>query len=624
MDEVFNSKNSNSTQASAFLTKKGSLQIDTESIEAQLDRLNFAVLGVLKPEDKELCDSFSFQGYDAFMDSEDIIEGTEQLEYKHERSLMILEDFRSHEFRKDRDNTKQLRISCKLGEMYKLKSDISKMIEIIEKKISNQVTLELGGVKILIDIYNHTIFASKADLCSNFLTNNTEASHYLPYIKQLENEVEELTHKKYHDRSLSDIEKNMFQAYQDDFFIKESSPLINPSSLSSNFYGQRNSGLEIEYRSKRQLHLTREALVKEIEWECAQNKIVKANYETKVKILEEKEAFFKKSVNEFSNEIQKRIKIIEIEKNKIQNERNSVYEKEKNIRIKLNSIKDEANALIDALKIEENFITPVNTPCITPRHNTIEESNDPVKIEEEIRGLESDLELAQDKNSINFKINRLKNKLSAIKTEKALNSSVNVKRLSSFNGQRNIPTTPRAFFPAKLDISIDLKKTIVPNTPKMNNRAFTCFTGRNNTDVSSEFSPQTTIRSHYQPDTQEISSKDDNLSKMLELKDLRLRKKEDELNKREIKLQNTWIKLPNANELIPMVQNELINYQNKSLALDKVQHELEIQIKENLENKKKIQEIESKYAKMMKNIEEKTKIAEKLEDLILTFDEISI
>ena len=71
-------------------------------------------------------------------------------------------------------------------------------------------------------------------------------------------------------------------------------------------------------------------------------------------------------------------------------------------------------------------------------------------------------------------------------------------------------------------------------------------------------------------------------------------------------------------------QNELINYQNKSLALDKVQHELEIQIKENLENKKKIQEIESKYAKMMKNIEEKTKIAEKLEDLILTFDEISI
>ena len=70
----------------------------------------------------------------------------------------------------------------------------------------------------------------------------------------------------------------------------------------------------------------------------------------------------------------------------------------------------------------------------------------------------------------------------------------------------------------------------------MNSRALTFF---GNFENSYELSPQSTLRNTYSETISENIEKDENLIKFLELKDLRLKKKEEELNKKELKLQNS-------------------------------------------------------------------------------------
>ncbi|OMJ90600.1 hypothetical protein SteCoe_6998 [Stentor coeruleus] len=620
--EVFLSGCSLSTHTSAIPTGKV-LQLDNETLEAQIDRLNYTLMGILKNDEKEFCDSFSFQACDEFITTEDdFLDKHENTDLLLERAMMTHEDYRSHETRNDVTAKKDLKVSVKLDELHQIRNVISKTLELVEKKITNVAKIKIGEIMLELDIIDSVILAAKNEVVSGFKNNNFESDTQNAYIKQLENELENLNYKVFHNSGDDLLEKAMYESYNDSF------PLVYPTSkysgvfdFHSNFHTQ--ASIEIEYKTMRVLNNSRKDYVKELEWEITQAKLVKINYEEKSKSLDEKEKKISKYVNSIHEEIQKKLKALEIEKSKVRVEQ----EKAERIITYMRRFREQVKRIKDGFVIQENLNVTISTltPIATPKHTPKPSIDEMTIIEQEITQLELELEEATDKNSLIFKMNHLRNRLSSLRSAKVLNSETNIKRFNTFArvSRQDDAVIPKSLNSSKLDLSINLQNLPVPYTPKIGTRRFTCFTKRVH-DHSPEICYQETTRTNLVQSPIQEFAKEENLVKALELKEERLRKKEEELNKREITLQNTWMKVPNANELIPLVRAQMSYYENKCKSMEKTQGDIDILIKENLNNKKAIKSAQENVKKYINELEAKKVIAEKLEDLIKDAEEFII
>lgn len=83
------------------------------------------------------------------------------------------------------------------------------------------------------------------------------------------------------------------------------------------------------------------------------------------------------------------------------------------------------------------------------------------------------------------------------------------------------------------------------------------------------------------------------------------------------------MKVPNANELIPMVQSIILDYKFKSEELDKSQAEIEVITNENLETRKQLRTFHQQSVNILNKLQEKIKVAEKLEELCMNFERLS-
>lgn len=437
-----------------------------------------------------------------------------------------------------------------------------------------------------------------------------------PYIIQMENEIETLK-SSLGSRDIGHVgllEKCMLESYSD--FAPSTCSFDSFPAAMKDMHSQMS--IEIEYKSMKQLNLSREALVKELEWECAQAKVHKLDYEEKVKVVKESEKALAKSAKDIQVEIQKKINAVEKEKLKVKEDREKIACREKRVRGSLYKMKEEALLIKESLNFEPVLLNTTNYLCPTPKNREISDASTVETLEQEIKTLEDELETSEEKGSLTFKINHLKNKLSVERSEKVLINHGNIKKFNSFGSSRIVAATPRAFCPHKFDFNLDLQKLEVAGTPRvMNNRAFTYFPVKQTPEKSCDPSPQTTTRPNTLSQETENIEKDENLIKMLEMKEIRLRKKEEELMKKETMLQNSWMKVPNADELIPMVQNQIMSYRAKSNLTEQKNREIDELIKENMQARKNIKEIEDSSRKLMRSLQEKVKVAEKLEDLCL-------
>lgn len=599
---------SNSTQVSAIMTAKGLTQLESESIEAQLDRINFTLIDLLKPDAKEFADSFSFQGYDAFMSNEDdIIENIGEIIQKYDRSLMMLEDFFAQGIREENALKKVMKTQCRLKEIYALRDQIEGVIKLVENGLAAQVNLNVGDVKVIIQVVHESVFGKKTEIRSGFVKEIVE-NQYTSYIRQLENEVEELEYKVFHMDPLTELDGKMYEAYTETFSSFPNKIQINPLC----------SYVDDGYKHKILQNFNRQhqALINELQWECSQNGLVRLKFESKMQELDSKENAFKKKISDFQTEISKKIKSLDLEKQKIRTEKDELYKNETAFHNKIKSMRDEISVVKDLMIFDDSFVTPCTTP--KNKENSVNTSaiidlENPSKIEDEIRDLELELESSSEKGSITFKINHLKNKLSAMRSERILNTSANIKRKSSFTFSKN--SNKKLFLTRNLDLSIDIPRILT--TPNNNQNCF--YTGRN-TDISYDFSPLVTQRSGHTSDLVSIE-KDENFMRMLELKEGRLRKKEEELHKKEISLQATWMKLPNADQLIPMVQKEILEYQAKSKEIHAKQGEIDKNLKESIQLKKKLKKIESQKENFLRVLEEKSRIAQILDNICAKFED---
>jgi hypothetical protein len=621
--EILIPTNSNSTRGS-YSANKDMYQNDTETIEAQLDRLNFTLLGLLKEDDnqKDFPGSFSFGADEPFDPDEDFIDKIDNFRQKYDRITMISEDFRSHEIRKEISSDKVFKTDCMLADLYKLKSNIKKNIELIEKNILNQVKITIGQAQIIVGITNQYLPTSKKKISLGFSQKSSEESND-EHNKQLENQIDDIKNHKFHSSSLETLEKSIFQSYSDSFpisfenFSTPHVPISNNSRIS----------VELEYITMKQLNKHRENLIKNLEWENIQVKMLQQNYEQKLKELNNKETSMVQYITDIQLEISKKIKNIDLENSKNKQERERLNDMQKNISDKIKRIKENVSIIKENLNF--NYI-PCSSTNPALKNNADQVPEDPMQLELQITELESQLESCLDKTRLVFKINHLKNKLSVLRSERALNSKQTGKKFYSSNDYKNSCITPEPLQRPLLDLNIEFQQVVVPNTPRkslprtstpvlQSGSALTLSCSQSNNNAFYDFT-SSTPKAFLSTYSQNLD-KETSLAKLLDIKQDRLRKTEEDLHKKEKKILETWMKTYNQHDIIKTLQTEITDCKNKSDILDKEYVNIDFFIKDTLDARRKIKNIEQMILSDMRTLKDKIENAEKLEDLCLEFIE---
>ena len=502
---------SSSSWTSNRVGSRLSIRSDSESLEQQLDRLNFTLQGFMKHDEKDAGDSFSYKGLESINTEEDFIEKFEGFIQKHDRALMLNEDFRSH-LMKEQDSEA---VIGTLEELYGVKRSIENKIKCFEMGLKQQAVIEMPGKSILWILKEGTAMGQKKEV-----------------LKQVENGIDEGLEKEYLIKDF-DWEKRFeflkeIKVYDEICSSASALPqLYVPKDLRTQF------SLEIEYKTLKNSNKLKEKNNREVEWQILQTKMMKNNLDSKAKSLNAKELNITKQVKDIKLEVSKQQSIIEKDRKSWSDQQAKLKNQEKNLE----------KVLIECEKLKKPQIQidePVfkNSTNLTPRHQ-IQNFDDIQKIEQEIRSLTENLENSSDKHPLMFKINHLKTKLSTLRSTQALNNQ-NKRRVSSFSKEKVALLTPRT----------GKHPDFIPCTPRIQNFTATNFNpfemsdSRNFTDRSLET---------------EGSNKQEIKENLLELKESRLRKKEQELIVREEKMMKNWAAVK-GNENILLVLKDNLEY----------------------------------------------------------------
>lgn len=502
---------SSSSWTSNRVGSRLSIRSDSESLEQQLDRLNFTLQGFIKHDEKDAADSSSCKGLESINTEEDFIEKFEGFIQKHDRTLMLNEDFRSHLMREQVSEA----VIGTLEEFYEVKQSIESSLKCFELGLKGQAVIEMPGRSMLWILKEGTAMSQKEEI-----------------LKQVEDGVDEGLEKEYLIKDF-DWEKRFeflkeIQVYDEICSSTSTLPqLYVPKDLRSQF------SLEIEYKTLKNSNKLKEKNNREVEWQILQTKMMKSNLDSKTKALNAKELSITKQVKDIKLEVAKQQNILEKDRKSWTDQQTKLKNQEKTLE----------KVLIECEKLQKPQIQidePVfkNSTNLTPRLQ-VQSLDEIKKIEQEIQNLTENLENSSDKNPLIFKINHLKTKLSTLRSTQALNDQ-NKRRVSSFSKGKVSLLTPRT----------GKNPDFITCTPRNQN-----FTATNFNHFEINDSRNYTDRSF---DT-ESSNKQEIKENLLELKENRLRKKEQELIVREEKMMKSWATVK-GNENILLVLKDNLDY----------------------------------------------------------------
>ncbi|CAG9320933.1 unnamed protein product [Blepharisma stoltei] len=544
---------------------------------------------------------------------EEILDNIEGLILNLDRVSMTLEDYRSHEMRAIEEleyenleeNKFRYEIKCSLNDIYKLISDAKQIIDDTETNKVYHGELKFGEISMNVSIEHlDLIIPDKSNLTQEILnhlsvktlTNQKSISLEQACISQLENEIEELKRKSLIPEDVFDFGKALKNSITETY--ERSFDDYSASFNSENSLELTKSTLDLFSKTERPaFHLDLQKLKKnekikeELEWQINEVQVIKNQYNKKLNQLLQQTDLFQQQANLI------KIKTAELEKDISKfNEEKRIFE-EKQVKIK-----DE---------IKSTFIQHSREPSgewlrtIKGRHKTEksyldlrDSTPDPIT-DENAQALYEELQKAQallqgtipeNADSVVIKINRIKTQISNLRSAKALNNfQVHSNSIKNAIHSMEKQFETRDIRKASPAPKMPMISSITPEPISDNTKIFHKL---ENLDKSPKPLPHDKLINsvseanlNVKPPIPNpkiiknsnlaIDSEIENLKKHLRLKEIRLEEKEKEIFDKEMRLHKTWMKQPDANQLIPMVQKELIFIQNLKQNLELKQKEIE-------------------------------------------------
>lgn len=487
-------------------------------------------------------------------------------------------------------------IQCNLSDLYRLIKDTQKIVELVELGSSQQGKLRLRKFKINVKVQkDENLEGLKSEIAKMFNNEcNPELSNEVTqYVYAIKQELQELKSPSLEDFSVIDPG---FDTLQQDFpeFTSRGTTSMSTQEI-----------LTVKYQRQQK------KLIKEKEWEKHEIQIMKQQIKNKKKKLKNRLI----EQQDMEKLLKRKNLDIEREKGEIERLRENYYREKKRIQNgyeqKSRKLSEFLNELVASMDNVETVgkISPITETEMLSDISYVSDSDtsfecssvsepDFSSLQKRIVDLESQYKSeksTETQERLKREIDSLKNSYTNLRSAQALKTSnTNQKR---FSFMKNISLTE---LNSKKPVPLTL------GTPKPRNSLTSQRQMFKSNTVTPKACSQNFTFTEIFPKSEETE-----LKKFLRAQEVRLKEKEEKIERdREIWMEK-WNKTPDANQLIPMVQKEILEYKKKCEELEKKLKEIEVR-EFNLDSK------ESELVKIEKDVEEKMRevneLKRKLED----------
>lgn len=476
-------------------------------------------------------------------------------------------------------------IECNLSDLYRLIKDTKKIIELAEQEISQEGKLRLRKFKINVKVQkDRNLEGSKIDIAKLFGAEcNSELNDEVTqYVYAIKHELQEFKNKSCEDFSVVDPGFENFIESFEEFSSRGTTSMSMQEMLTVKYQRQQKK------------------LIKEKEWEKHEIQILKQQLKNKKKKLKNRVI----EQQDMEKLLKKKNLDIEKEKAELDRLKENYYREKKRIQAGYeNKSKKLSEFLSELVTSFDNFetvgkISPITETEMFSDISFVSDSDtsfecysvsepDINMLQKRIFDLESQYKSEQStetQEKIKKELDSLKNSYTNLRSAQALKvSNSNQKR---FSFMRNISLT---------EVNSKKNTPLALGTPKPRSSLISQRQVFKSNTATPKANSQTFNFNEIFPKTEETE-----LKKFLRAQEVRLKEKEEKLEKDRESWLEKWNKTPDANQLIPLVQKEILEYRKKCEELDKKVKEIEV-IKFNLDSK------ESDLAKIEKDVEVKMK-----------------
>ena len=499
-------------------------------------------------------------------------------------------------------------IECKAYDLYNLIKDSEKILSLSEQGLQSQGKLRLKNFKFNVKVLKSgSLTEEKKNISEVFkdiydLQLDNAVLHYISVIKQRLSEPPE---------TLCSTE---------DYFTYEE-PKVDYADYTDSFDNivvVQNMNTEdiITSRMQRQ----QKKIIEDKEWEVQEAVNLKEKCRNKHKKLKIKQT----ELIEQEKVMKKKTLDIEKERHELDRLKDAYYREKK----KISSVSElKSRKLCEVISnLKQNFETfetmgknsPITDMDMLSDISYMSDSDmsfdgsmqetDPSVLQKricELEGQYKSLKTPDSQEKIQREIDSLRNGLTKIRGSNALKSSIlNQKKFSGV----------RSNYHSMTESSLSLKKTT--------SCGLSIFTPKSRPSYAPICDP---LRSSYTPKSashgitfnfneifpKESDEENKELRKFLRAQEIKLKEKEEKLEKERDRIMMNWMKLPNANELIPLVQREMMEYKTRSEETEKKMREYE---RRELELGVKSEEFKKKEGDIDRKLKELTDLKEKLDE----------
>lgn len=553
------------------------LALEQESIASQIDRMTQVIQSItaekLSPSSR--FSSSRAPSLDTFIDyGKYSVESSicdEEILNKLEKVSMAMEDFRSHEFRKSLNSisTNNLILDLTHDQLDSLVNDLEKLkntSEIISESIIN-----INKKQLIIRLKSQP---------SNFINKKLISSNLSASFSKLQG----LKLPKPPTFSITDLDTYMAQSFQDNFF--QTSHKILPSPLNTTTASELNQS-----KSNQKEH---QRLIDKLNWQLTEVVFIKETYNNKAQKLSDWESSLKAKQDSIMKQEQAMITqklILDKDSEIVAQQKVSIFQtieenKKKSAMLKtvLQELKNNQNLNFNEKLAGLEKKKSVESIVLKPRRNEGKTENDPeIQIlEKEIQGIES--QIKEDKKcpeSIQIKLDRLKTRLSSLKSNRVISASI----------ERSNSVTSKLNFLDRRGSGCSVNSLLKHNCDPQP------LVSNNNINRSAK---TFTLNSPKKQVSKALENTE-GLHKYIKLRENRLTEKEEELSKRENMLINNLTKHPDNLGLVLVVQNEHRNLKILRNDLEKRQKNFEQQV---LAQSRKCSELKAKEKVIFESIEQ--------------------
>jgi hypothetical protein len=491
-------------------------------------------------------------------------------------------------------------------DLYDISKQLRHIIDLIESGVAYNNAFKIGGISFNINATGSE-FLDKYEHAK--ILNHNQEDLELKVVR-LQQEIIQLKKKicvpnHVMNRFCDKVEEQMSKS-----FLETQFDFKNPNSppkyiFNDNFSNKSRALMEYDYKKMKIHHQKCEDISSTLLWQTKEIQIFKNLLQKKLQNTLEKEAALnakQQELTKIQKDYENESKTLESQKSYISNE----LENTKKYKRKLEKMKKMITSQIEnftkitktTTKDRPTSTSRIESPTLKRIRYQKSLNDDSTSIDSQMENLQCEIKSLESlktdsvDDTHQVHLSHLCTQLANLRSQKAIERNATNSGIHSVSKSTDKMFLPKRFNFSSVESSPNTTPIKVSKTNQIDNPS----------DPSKPPMYRKNTRGYTEPDT--TAPKIPTITKSITIREERLAERELELEKKELELQQTWMKLPNAHDLIPMVQKQMLKLKDLKTEYNKKLEVLQAQI--------------SKYEYINQKIKQEPKKTDPVPELFVT------